>query len=62
MSAMVAAPVDFLGGILLHGGAQVHAAESSGGLQMEFLAVSAAVVGLAGGLLYWYYGQRVESG
>ena len=59
---MVAVPVDFLGRLLLHGGAQVHAAETSAGVQMEFLAVSAAVVGLAGGLLYWYYGQRVESG
>ena len=62
MIRVVAGPVAVLDRIILHGGAQAHAAESAAGVQMEFLAVSAAVVGIAGGLLYWYYGQRIGSG
>jgi len=59
VTGVVAAPVDLLGRVLLHGGAHAPATEPSAGVQAEFLAVSAVVVGLVGGLLYWYYGQRI---
>ena len=59
MTAVVAAPLDLIGRVLLHGGAHASATEPSAGVQMEFLAVSAAVVGLVGGLLYWYYGRGI---
>lgn len=44
---------------LLHGGA-AHAAESTSALQPEYVVASVGFVGAAGGLLYWYYGRRVE--
>lgn len=52
--------LDVVAGLLLHGGA--HATESSATVETEYVAASIAFVGLVGGLLYWYYGRRVERG
>ena len=51
--------LDALGRVVLHGPA--HAAEESGGVGVEYVVAGMAFLGLAGGLLFWYYERRAES-
>lgn len=60
LSGLPALVADTVARLLLHGG-HPHAAESSTTVGMEYVAASVAFVGLVGGLLYWYYGERVRS-
>lgn len=54
-----AGPDGPVGRLLLHAGE--HAAESSNAVGAEYVAASVAFVGIVGGLLYWYFGRRVET-
>ena len=56
--AVLALP-DAIGRVVLHGGP--HAGQSSNAVPLEFVAASVAIVGLVGGLLYWFYGHRTGS-
>ena len=56
---VLAGTLDVLGRVVLHGPA--HAAEESGGVGVEYVVAGMAFLGLAGGLLFWYYERRAGS-